>query len=343
MLRSTVLEAARSALDLGVDDTPPRSADAPDGVLLDRFLNRRDEAAFEAIVVRHGPRVLRVCRRWLGDGQEADDAFQATFLVLINRAGEFRRAADVGAWLSGVARRVAGRAKLRSDRRRFREGGAVDVSEVAARDGAAPDDLQPILRAEVKRLPEKYRRPIELCYWEGLSSEQAAERLSCPTGTLKWRLSRAREILRGRLARLGVALAALLMMRLPAADAAEPLDADAAASNDGRPSGRSRHAPPVDLVGRTVRLAVLFMDTDALKSPAPATEPARKSKRRGSDLRMLIVALLLMATASWLLAGPTIGLAGPTFRWVRSGKAAAGVMSLLPGSPGPDDDGRSCH
>ena len=164
----------------------------PDGVLLERFFKERDEEAFETLILRHGPMVRRICRGWLGDGQDADDAVQATFIALINRAGEIRRSETIGAWLGVVARRVAGRMRLRNNQRRFKERADLDVREIAGR--VAPDsgDLSPTLRAEVDRLPEKYRRPIKLCYWEGLSNEEAAERLRCPTGTLKWRLFQAR-------------------------------------------------------------------------------------------------------------------------------------------------------
>ena len=176
----------------------------PDRVLLDRFLVARDEAAFEELARRHGPKVMRVCRRRLADHQEAEDACQATFLILATRASRIRRSESLGGWLCGVARRVAARAGRRADRRRAREGKLIDVGEVAGRGGPELDDSLPILRAEVDRLPERYRRPIELCYWEGLSNNQAAERLGCPTGTLKWRLGCARGMLMGRLARAGV-------------------------------------------------------------------------------------------------------------------------------------------
>ena len=184
-----------------------------DGVLLERFCNERDETAFETLVLRHGPKVRRICRSWLGDGQDADDAVQATFIALLTRAGELRQSEAIGGWLTVVARRVAARARMRGERRRYQERGELADRKIAGRIASDPGDLCPTLRAEVDRLPEKYRRPIELCYWEGLSNEEAAERLQCPTGTVKWRLSRAREILRRRLARVGAALTALLMWR----------------------------------------------------------------------------------------------------------------------------------
>ncbi len=176
----------------------------PDRALLNRFLVEGDEAAFEELARRHGPLVMRVCRRRLADIQEAEDACQVTFLILATRAGQVRRSESLGGWLHGVARRVAARAGRRADRRRAREGNLLDAGKIAGRQGHEFDDSLSVLRAEVDRLPERYRRPIELCYWDGLSNDQAAERLGCPTGTLKWRLSRARVTLRGRLARVGV-------------------------------------------------------------------------------------------------------------------------------------------
>ncbi len=166
-------------------------SEEPDGLLLARFVAEKDAEAFEALIVRHGPRVLRKCREWVRDESEVEDAFQATFLVLVDRAATIRETASLGAWLARVAERVAGRARAKSDRRKAREGAIVELGLVAdpTRDDLA--DLRPIVRAEVARLPEKYRRPIELCYWQGLSSDEAAESLRCPTGTVKWRLSRA--------------------------------------------------------------------------------------------------------------------------------------------------------
>jgi RNA polymerase sigma factor (sigma-70 family) len=209
----------------------------PDGTLLDRFISERDALAFETLLRRHGPRVLRVCRQSLREIQDAEDACQATFLVLIDRASAIRESDNVGGWLCGVARRVAARAKMQADRRRSRES-AVDFKVVSADDEPDSVDLRASLRAEVNRLPEKYRRPIELCYWEGLSSEQAALQLECPTGTLKWRLSRAREILRNRLGRIGLALLLLLMGRVPTARGASVFSRDAPGRGAGADRGR---------------------------------------------------------------------------------------------------------
>jgi RNA polymerase sigma factor (sigma-70 family) len=259
---------------------------------------------------------MRVCRRWLGDGQDAEDACQATFLVLVNRAREIERLENIGGWLCGVARRVAGRAKMRANRRRVREGAAVDVGEVAGRDEPGPDDLSPRVRSEVNRLPEKYRRPIELCYWEGLSSEQAAERLNCPTGTLKWRLARGREILRGRLGRLGMALAAILMWRIPSAKAAAITLRAGGRSTLG--AGASRYAEDVlsaDFVRETIALATLARDSP-LSFMKPRTQPQARTVRNRSAKRWFqngpLIALL--AAVGVVLTIPAVCLAIPAAR-----------------------------
>jgi RNA polymerase sigma factor (sigma-70 family) len=187
--------------------------------LLHRFVTGRDEAAFEAIVARHGPMVLGVCRQLLRDHNDVDDAFQATFLVLIRKAGSLKRCDLLGNWLYGVAHRVAVRAQSMAARRTARAAAAFD----AARSGAQRSrDLgsgiceastletepDPWLHQEIARLPEKYRAPIVLCYMEGLTHENAALRLKWPLGTVKGRLARARDLLRKRLARRGITLSA---------------------------------------------------------------------------------------------------------------------------------------
>ena len=180
-----------------------------DDRLLTRFLADRDETSFEALVIRHGPRVLGVCRQVLGDTQDAEDAFQATFLVLLRRADAIRKRDSLGHWLHGVAHRIAVRARARGARRRTRELEVVveELSAVHPGDQLEGADLRPLIREEVDRLPEKYRDPVVLCYLEGLTNEEAARRLRCPPGTLKGRLTRAREILRDRLDRRGLAFA----------------------------------------------------------------------------------------------------------------------------------------
>ncbi len=178
-----------------------------DAQLLDRFLTGRAEvsgAAFEALVTRHGPMVLGVCRNARLDAHEAQDAFQATFLILARKAASIRRRDSLASWLFGVARKVATRARSDAARRRSRERGAA-VSEVVEPDpGREPEDLS-ALYEEIDRLPGTYRDPVILCYLDGMTYEAAARQLRCPLGTLSVRLKRARERLRSRLTRRGVA------------------------------------------------------------------------------------------------------------------------------------------
>jgi RNA polymerase sigma factor (sigma-70 family) len=175
----------------------------PDAQLLDRFVERRDEVAFELLVWRHGPMVLGVCRRILQNPHDAEDAFQASFFTLARKADSIARRDSVGAWLYRVAYRIALRARARRARLAQREQplGDLPVAEVGCEpaDLLAWRELRPVLDAEISRLPEKYRAAFVLCYLEGKTNEQAAEQLGCPKGTVLSRLSRARERLRKRL------------------------------------------------------------------------------------------------------------------------------------------------
>jgi RNA polymerase sigma factor (sigma-70 family) len=189
---------------------------APDAALLDRYVRHGDESAFATLVARHGPMVLRVCRRALPDHHAAEDAFQATFLVFARRARAVRRPASLAAWLHGVAFRVATRARALGARRPRQQTLAPDLAaadprrdplaEVSAREALA------ILDGEVARLPEAYRLVVLLCCLEGLSQEEAARRLGWTAGSVKGRLERGRRLLHERLARRGLKLAAALAL-----------------------------------------------------------------------------------------------------------------------------------
>jgi RNA polymerase sigma factor (sigma-70 family) len=177
-----------------------------DAHLLDRFVASRDEAVFAELVDRHGSMVLGVARCVLNDTHAAEDVFQATFLVLARKAGTVRKQASVGSWLYGVAYRIARNAKVSAARRRQREREVPPVS--AAGEEAMPNELGPLLSEELSRLPEKYRAPLVLCYLEGKTNEEAAGALGWPSGTVKGRLARGREMLRTRLARRALVLSA---------------------------------------------------------------------------------------------------------------------------------------
>jgi RNA polymerase sigma factor (sigma-70 family) len=197
-----------------------QASDLPDRELVQRFADHGDEAAFAALVRRHGALVLGVCRRLLRHEQDAEDVFQAVFLVLSRKAGTLRHKDAVGPWLFGVAHRLALRARVQARRARERDAAAGErcpgdpLAELTVREARA------ILDQELARLPERERGAILLCYLEGLTRDEAARRLGCPLGTLKSRLERGRELLRRRLARRGLALssglATLLLTATPA-------------------------------------------------------------------------------------------------------------------------------
>jgi RNA polymerase sigma factor (sigma-70 family) len=182
-----------------------------DGQLLKQYVERRDEEAFTVLVQRFGPLVLSVCQRTLGHQQDAEDVFQATFLVLARKANNIVKAQAIAAFLCRVAYRMARKLK-RQNARRFTV--PMDFRDMPAND-QTPEliwrDLRPVLDEEVDRLPRKYRLPFVLCYLQGLTYEQAAKQLGCPMGTLGSWLAQARQRLSSRLARRGIALSSGLL------------------------------------------------------------------------------------------------------------------------------------
>ncbi|HZY84270.1 MAG TPA: sigma-70 family RNA polymerase sigma factor [Gemmataceae bacterium] len=200
----------------------PGAAGPSDGELLTRCARHKDGAAFEALVRRHGPMVLGVCRRLVRHAQDAEDCFQAAFLVLAQRAGSVR-GGSLASWLYGVAYRVCLRCRRSTSRRcvRERQVGQMPQPEVAP---AEPQDWRPLLDEELAALPEKYRAAVVLCDLEGKSRKEAARLLGLPEGTLSSRLAQARALLAGRLSRRGVALSggALAAALSGAAEAAVP-------------------------------------------------------------------------------------------------------------------------
>jgi RNA polymerase sigma factor (sigma-70 family) len=184
----------------------PGSEEVADVELLTRFVHQGDEAAFELLVWRHGPAVLNLCRRVLRHAQDAEDAFQATFLLLVLKARSVRQRAALGSWLYKVALRVALQARARAAARAARERHDLAFPLVTEHDEPATRDLHALLHEEVQRLPEKYRLVVVLCYLCDQSTEQAAAALGCPRGTVLSRLAEARTRLRRRLRQRGVEL-----------------------------------------------------------------------------------------------------------------------------------------
>lgn len=184
-----------------------RDADGTsDGKLVTRFARHRDETAFAELLRRHGPMVLGVCRRVLGDSADADDAFQATFLVLVRKAGTLSAPQSIANWLHGVAHRTALKSRAAAAKRQQREREAADMPGTKPDDAIVWSDLKPVLDEEIQRLPARYRAAFVLCHLEGKSNQEAARQLGCSEGTIGSRLSRARERLRARLTKRGVTL-----------------------------------------------------------------------------------------------------------------------------------------
>jgi RNA polymerase sigma factor (sigma-70 family) len=182
----------------------PQGTDQPsDSQYLDRFVRRRDEAAFEVLVWRHGQRVWNVCRRVLAREADVEDAFQATFLTLVRKAGTISNGKSLGSWLHKVALRNALTSRATAARRAMTNGDDFAWHAERQPEERGWSEARPLLADEVNQLPPKYRLPIELCYLEGKTLNEAARDLGCGKGTLGSRLARARKRLRGRLTRRG--------------------------------------------------------------------------------------------------------------------------------------------
>jgi RNA polymerase sigma factor (sigma-70 family) len=205
-----VLHYLRKVSDSG------ETAELSDGQLLERFRQRRDETAFAALLERHGPLVLGVCDRILHNPHDSEDAFQATFLILVRKAHAIAKCGSVASWLHGVAHRIAVRLKDDIARRRQRERRAQRPPAPDLLEEVVWCDLRSMLDQEVLRLPDRCRGPFVLCYLEGKTNEEAARLLACPKGTVQSRLAHARELLRAALARRGLTLSGgLLATMLP--------------------------------------------------------------------------------------------------------------------------------
>src|SRR5579884_2771929 len=197
-----ILRQLRRAALLSAGDGPS------DVQLLEAFLSHQDEVAFEALVRRHGPMVLGVCRRVTGNAHDAEDAFQATFLVLVRKAASLRSRQLLPGWLSGVAYRTALKTRAMTQKRRAKELQAAQQPSTQTSDDGPPEELLARLDEELNRLPDRYRLPVVLCELQGHSRKQAAQILGLPVGTVSWRLAHARKLLAQRLARYGTMLSA---------------------------------------------------------------------------------------------------------------------------------------
>ncbi len=276
---------ARTSLDsllyylrrLGPDKSD--TAEDSDTHLLRRFATQNDEAAFAALVRRHGAMVWSVCSRLLPQAADAEDAFQAAFLILVRKAHTLRKPDLLGPWLYGVARRVADKVRRAADRRRARERTLIDPPVCEPTSDVVWRDLRPLLDEEVGRLPEKYRVPFVLCCLEGMTNEEAANRLRCPMGTVLSRLSRARERLRGRLVRRGVDLTGATLATAVAAHATSA-------------------APPA-VVAETVRMGLTYAAGPAAQAgPVVVLAEGVLHSMFTTKVKMAVIVLLALGVLS---------------------------------------------
>jgi RNA polymerase sigma factor (sigma-70 family) len=331
------------------------SEEFPDEYLLGQFVKgtaTESQDAFGILVERHGPMVLGICRHVLHGHHDAEDAFQATFLVLARKAGSIRNGRVLAGWLHEVAHRIAIKARASASRRRTLEREGVAMSPVAIEsenqgEAAAWNELRPVLHAEVEMLPDRYRIPVILSYLEGKTNEEVAKLLRWPVGTVKGRLSRARDLLRRRLMRRGLVLSAAFLMT---------------SLSHGTVFAE---VVPADLVKRTVRLAGKYgarvappvptgpEPPDALepKTSQPAAGTTRfKNMLMGVNRRTLgrffvMIATFLIASGIWMAVQGSGW--SPEFRGVfsalgsgRSSDLRAAISKLLPAR---DVAGASCH
>ncbi len=290
-----------------------------DGQLLERFARHRDEAgelAFAALLDRHGPMVLGVCGSLLGDPNDAEDAFQASFLVLARKARSLWVRDTIGPWLHAVAHRIATHALSDRARRRRHERAAAALAATAI-GPAEPDEIGPVLHDEIGRLPESFRAPIVLCYLEGLTHDQAAHRLGWPVGTVRSRLSRGRDRLRSRLDVRGFAPAVALA----------PLAIDAA--------GRAEAAIRPSLAVATARAAGRITTGVEAAGTGPAVHSLMKGVLRMMMLKTMlrvaaaVVATGLLATGAGALAYQTSGPGQET----TSVRATRSLQAARPAAP----------
>ncbi len=279
------------------------TGDLTDEQLLEQFGSGDREAAeiaFKALVMRHGPMVLRICRIILRDLHDAEDAFQATFLVLARRAGSIRKRGSAASWLHGVARRVASCARTAAARRRWHEQRAAAMARRSV-DDAGWDDLGAAIHEEIGRLSESCRAAVVLCDLEGLTEGQAARRLGWPIGTVRSRLMRGREHLRGRLTRRGLSLSAVMLGSLPAPEAASA-------------------AVPAALVNSTVQGALHIAAGGAV---AGGRVPAVATTLTHEVLKAMFLTKLKLSAAALLAVGAASSLAIVTVGFTQEKPAAA--------------------
>jgi RNA polymerase sigma factor (sigma-70 family) len=261
-------------------------AGAPNEELLEQFVAQRDEAAFAALLRRHGPMVWGVCQRLLAHRQDAEDAFQATFLILARKAAAIGRRKLLANWLFGVARRAALNMRALRARRAHHEPSGGELPDVQATVETPWDDIRAVLDEELARLPAKYRLPLLLCGLEGMTHAEAGKYLGWPTGTVAGRLSRGRELLRARLLRRGVTAPAAVLTAVLAPDAVLA-------------------AVPTQLVATSVHSAAALVK--AGQSAAAVVSPTAAVLMRGVLLKIFLSRLLATSALIAVLALTLVG------------------------------------
>jgi RNA polymerase sigma factor (sigma-70 family) len=322
------------AVKLVRHDAKKTSRELADEDLVDQFLRGAatgSDDAFRVLVGRHGPMVLGVCRLVLDQEVDAEDAFQATFLILAQKVGSIRNRAILAAWLHEVAYRTAVKARVSMVRRRFLERQSVSMlpsqfEPDRQHQDAAWNELRPVLHDEVRRLPNKYRIPVILSYLEGKTNEEVADILHWPVATVKGRLSRARVLLRSRLTRRGMALSAAFLVTALA---------------DGAVFAE---VVPPELVTRTILFVQKFYQRPAFPDPSSAsshpliesTIRARLQTLAGNSVQnpMLVFVSLSILFISVVFGFAMASDANRDFSFVR-----AALSSLVPGQ----SVSASCH
>ncbi|MCI0456223.1 MAG: RNA polymerase sigma factor [Gemmataceae bacterium] len=291
-----------------------------DAQLLGRFLEGHDEAAFEALVRRHAPMVLGVCRRVLRHEQDAEDAFQATFLVLARKAASVAPRGMLPNWLYSVAYRTALRAKAAAAKRRAKETQVTVMPEPEAAPADPWGDLRPVLDEELSRLPDKYRAPVVLCDLQGKTHAEAAGQLGWPVGTVSGRLSRARALLGERLSRRGLVLTA--------GSLATALSGTAASA-----------CVPLSLITSTVKAASLLAAGRAAATGAVSANAAALSQ---GVLNAMFLTKVKQVAAVFLLVGAGLaGIAVAGYALERGREGGGPAPAAQKDGPKADPAGRS--
>jgi RNA polymerase sigma factor (sigma-70 family) len=287
-----------------------------DGQLLESFLSRRDAAAMDVLVRRHGPMVWGVCRRILGNHHDAEDAFQATFLVFVRKAASIASRELLANWLYGVAHQTARKARATAAKRRGRERRRAQIHEPAVAGPDLCDDLRLVLDQELGRLPDKYRVAVVLCDLEGKTRKEAAQQLGLPEGTVASRLARARVLLTRRLGRHGLAVSGGALVTLLSQEAASACVPAAVVSSMNK-------AVTLASAGQAVVAGVVSAEV------APLTEGV---------LKAMLLSKLKVAVAV-LLAVTILGWAGGALVWPSRAAENSSQPSPKGESPNVQDDG----